>query len=503
MNAILEYFIENDKVKEVLENIKKQTGPISILGLTDVVKTCLVNTVNVCNNQKILIITYNELQAKKIYKDIKYFQRKVAFFPKKETVTYEYVAQSKDIFYERIDILNKLRDNEIEILVTTIESLMQPIISKKELYENVLDIKIGKSYNLDEIKQKLVLLGYERAELTEGRGQFSLRGDILDIATEKNSGIRIEFWGDEVDSIRTYNISSQRSVENIKRVTINPASELIIEKSEDDTTSIKNGNSIVLEYVQDFIKVLDEPTKIQARAENIVKDNQMLIKSILEKGKQVPFDIENLKNDEEVISSISKNCVYLEKQDASNYSRNQIRFRTRDVNFSRSNIEAFIEETKCKEKDKTVVVLAGTEESAKKIQEILLDNSISYKFLYELENLDLEKVNIGLGGLSAGFECYDIGLIVITGEELFTGETRRKQVSTAFSKGQKVVFADLKISDSKKSIEDSQVIPLPPALFFQFPSYTNLSKSFSSDNPLFFAYSLINGTYLFLNLLLI
>ena len=447
MNAILEYFKENDKVQEILESIKKQTGPISILGLTDVVKVCLMNTINICNSQKILIITYNELQAKKIYKDIKYFQRKVAFFPKKETVTYEYIAQSKDIFYDRIDTLNKLMNNEIEILVTTIESLMQPMISKKELYENVLNLRTGKSYNLDEIKQKLVLLGYERAELTEGRGQFSLRGDILDIATEKNSGIRIEFWGDEVDSIRKYNISSQRSVENLKQATIYPANELIMEKSEDDTMSIKYGNSSILEYTEDFINILDEPSKIEARAENIAKDNQMIIKSILEKGKQVPWDVENLKEDNEVISQISKNCVYLEKQDASNYSKNQIRFRTRDVNFSRSNIESFIEETKCKEKDKTVVVLAGTEENAKKIQEILLDNSVSYKFLYELENLDLEKVNIGLGGLSAGFECYDMGLIVITGEEVFTGETRRKQVSTAFSKGQKVVFADLKIGD--------------------------------------------------------
>lgn len=447
MNAILEYFIENDKVQECLEKIKKQTGPISILGLTDVVKVCLVNTINQCNNQKILIVTYNELQAKKIYKDIKYFQRKVVFFPKKETVTYEYIAQSKDIFYERIDILNKLMNNEIEILVTTIESLMQPIISKKELYENTLDIKTGKSYNLDEIKQKLVLLGYERAELTEGRGQFSLRGDILDIATEKNSGIRIEFWGDEVDSIRKYNISSQRSVENLKQANIYPATELIMEKSEDDTMNIKYGDSSLLEYAGDFIKVLDEPSKIETRAENIAKDNQMLIKSILEKGKQVPWDIENLKEDNEVINQISNNCVYLEKQDASNYAKNQTRFRTRDVNFSRSNIEAFIEETKCKGKDKTVVVLAGTEENAKKIQEILLDNNISYKFLYELENLDLEKVNIGLGGLTTGFECYDMGLIVITGEELFTGETRRKQVSTAFSKGEKVVFADLKIGD--------------------------------------------------------
>ncbi len=448
MNAIIEYFKNNDKIKKCLEKIEKKTSPISILGLTDVVKVCLVNTINECNNQKILIITYNELQAKKMYKDIKYFQNKVEFLPKKETVTYEYIAQSKDTLYERIDILNKLNTKDIEILITTIEALMQPVISKKELYENIIKFKVGKSYDLEEIKQKLVYLGYERADLTEGRGQFSLRGDILDIATEKNTGIRVEFWGDEIDSIRRYNISSQRSIDNIKQVTINPAQEYILEKNDDGTVSVKNGTSDLLEYLDDFLTVIDEPSKIEARAENIKKDNQLLIKSIVEKGKQIPWDIENLKSDEEIINKITTNQhVILERQDASKYGKNAQRLRTREVVFSRSNIESFIEETKIREKDKTVVVLAGNEENSKKIQEILLDNSISYKFLYELENLDSEKVNISLGGLSSGFECYDLGLIVITGEELFTGETRRRQVSSAFSKGEKVVFSDLKIGD--------------------------------------------------------
>ncbi len=448
MNSILEYFKENDKVKECLEKIEEKASPISLLGLTDVTKVCIASTINICNKKKILIVTYNELQAKKLYKDIKYFQKKVEFLPKKETVTYEYVAQSKDIFFERIDILNKVIEGNIEILITTIEALMQPVLSKNELYKNKIEFKEGKSYNLEEIKQKLVFLGYERADLTEGRGQFSVRGDILDIATEKNIGIRIEFWGDEVDSIRKYNISSQRSIENIKKTTIFPAHELLLENNEDGIIEIKNGTTNLLEYFENFLMVIDEPSKIEARAKNIINDNKLLIKSIIEKGKKVPWDIENIIADEEIIHQIKSNQhVIVEKQDVSKYGNVSQRFRTREVNFSRNNIDNFIEETKIKEKDKTVVVLAGTEENAKKIQEILRDNNISYKFLYELENLELEKVNISLGSLSSGFECYDLGLIVITGEELFTGEKKRRQVSSAFSKGEKVVFADLKIGD--------------------------------------------------------
>lgn len=448
MNAILEYFKENDKVKKCLEDIENKTSPISILGLTDVVKICLASTINMYSKQKLLIVTYNEMQAKKLYKDIKYFQKKVEILPKKETVTYDYIAQSKDVFYERIDILNKVVQGDCEILITTIEAIMQPMISKKELYENKIEFKEGKSYNLEEIKQKLVLLGYERADLTEGRGQFSLRGDILDIATENNKGIRIEFWGDEVDSIRKYNLSSQRSIENIKKTTIFPAHELLLENNEDGVNSIKHGNSNILEYVNNFLTVIDEPSKIEARAKNIKSDNELLIKSIIEKGKQVPWDIENIIDNEKIINELESNQhIILEKQDASKYAKNSQRFRTREVNFSRSNIDSFIEETKIKEKDKTIIVLAGTEENVKKIQNILIDNNISNKFLYELENVDLEKVNISTGSLSAGFECYDLGLVVITGEELFTIETRKRQVSSAFSKGEKVVFADLKIGD--------------------------------------------------------
>lgn len=269
MNAILQYFKENDKIKKCLEKIKDKTSPISLLGLTDVVKVCLVSTFNIEANKKILIVTYNELQAKKLYKDIKYFQNKVEFLPKKETVTYEYIAHSKDTLYERIDVLNRVLEGKSEIVITTIEALMQPIISKKELYENKIEFKTGKNYNLEEIKQKLVLLGYERADLTEGRGQFSLRGDILDIATEKNKGIRIEFWGDEVDSIRMYNISSQRSIENIKKETIYPATEMLLETEEDGTVNVRQGTSNLLEYLSNFLIAIDEPSKIEARAKNI------------------------------------------------------------------------------------------------------------------------------------------------------------------------------------------------------------------------------------------
>jgi transcription-repair coupling factor (superfamily II helicase) len=139
-------------------------------------------------NNPICLITYNELQAKKLLEDISYFTSKVAYFPKKEIVTYDYIAESKDLPYERIEALNKIQEMKTGIVVTTIEAAIQKTISKDELYKNILNFKIGEEHKLEEIKQKLVDLGYVRYELIDGRGQFSVRGGIVDISITEKTG---------------------------------------------------------------------------------------------------------------------------------------------------------------------------------------------------------------------------------------------------------------------------------------------------------------------------
>ena len=104
------------------------------------------------------IITYNEIQAKKIFEDLKYFTENIVFFPKKEVVTYDYIAESKDLPYKRIEALNEIVSKNNLIVVTTIEAVMQKLPSKETLYKNELKFKVGEIYNLEEIKKKLVEL---------------------------------------------------------------------------------------------------------------------------------------------------------------------------------------------------------------------------------------------------------------------------------------------------------------------------------------------------------
>ena len=108
MNAIIKNLIDNEKFKDYLKNINEKISPINILGLTDVAKVQFLAATKSETNNPVCLITYNEIQAKRLFEDISYFTSKVAYFPKKEIVTYDYIAESKDLPYERIEALNKI-----------------------------------------------------------------------------------------------------------------------------------------------------------------------------------------------------------------------------------------------------------------------------------------------------------------------------------------------------------------------------------------------------------
>ena len=186
MNIILEELDKSNKFTELQNQIKNKKSPISISGLTSLSEVMSICKITENLKGPTMIITYNEVQAKNLVNDFKFFTDKVVFFPKKEIVTYDYIAESKNLPYERIEVLNKIFDNKNIIIVASIEAVNQKIISKEKLYKNVLKLKIGDICNIEDLKNKLVKLGYERFDLIDGRGQFSVRGGIIDISINDN-----------------------------------------------------------------------------------------------------------------------------------------------------------------------------------------------------------------------------------------------------------------------------------------------------------------------------
>ena len=512
MNIIIKELENLDKFSEYITEIKNKISPIVLSGLSSVGKIQLIEASKQYTGKNLCIITYNELQARNIVKDLKYFSNNVVYFPKREIASYDYVAESKDLPYERIETLNKIFEQEKNkrsnlIVVTTIEALMQKMISREEIYKTTLEFEVGKTFEQENLKQALVHLGYERADIVEGKGQFSIRGGIIDIGTSNNQGIRIEFWGDEVDSIRSFSITSQRSNKMLDKAVIYPSHELIVTKEiqevckqierklENETNDeirenisqdlelIKSGDYIskidkyfncfydtqntLLDYLNDkYLLFIDSIDKINARQENILKDNTQLMDTLLDKNRVIPDSIKNIeKFDIEEIEN--KQLIYLYETDLltssekSKFSSHVYNFKYRDIHFFKSEIKILTDEVKkAQEQKKKIIILAGNETGSKKIEELLSQEEITYKYFEKLDDqetliyrnpieqeLSAGHVIISNGTLSSGFENYDLNLTVITSEDFIGSETRKRRHSDAFKQGEKVVFADLHAGD--------------------------------------------------------
>ena len=475
MKYLIQELENTQKFKEYISDVKNKISPIELSGLADVGKVQIISATSEVVKRPILIITYNEIKAKKMLEDLKYFMKNINYFPRREIVAYDYEVESKDIPYERIEVLNKIKENKTDIVITTVEALMQKMISKELLYKYVIQFKIGDTCELETIKQNLILLGYERNDLVENKGQFSIRGGIIDIGLSEKQGIRIELWGDEVDSIRYFSISSQRSTEMVQKVLIEPAHEFIVENIEAvckkieqkyneplDIEMIKNGSYIskidkyfnefyeeqntFLDYInKNYIIFIDENSKVEARKNNIILDNNNLIKSLIEKEKFIPETIKNISGFEYDLKNMQ--TIYLQESDLYTH-QNRYEFRYRTINFFKSEIDIVIADIKTYINDnKKIIILGGTQNTCKKILNLLNDRQIPHKYAEKIENVKNGEVIVTLGSISSGFECYDLKLVVINMSEGLEQVAKRKKSSNAFKEAQKVVYADLKPGD--------------------------------------------------------
>ena len=487
---MIQELIKTEKFQDVIDEIKKKTSPIALSGLVDVEKVHTLVALYQELRKSICLLTYNEIQAKKLCQDIEKFGEKAWYFPKREVAAYDYVAQSKDLPYERIAVLNQMvlaqKEKRPIIVVTTIETVMQNMISKKELYQDMVEFTVGKPYSLEKLKNTLVELGYERNELVENKGQFSIRGGILDVGLSENIGVRIEFWGDEVDSIRYFKLASQRSTEMLKSIIIFPAHELLVKnvkqavskirekypEEKEDIELIEQGmysskvdkyfnqfyeqQENFLDYLsKEYLLVLDENSKISQRQENIILDNNHLIDSLIEKDRFVPEAIQNMSNFEYNLEQ--KQILYLEQNDILK-NMTKFHFDTREIHFHSLELEMLLSDLKIYQKEKKkVILLTGNELNSKKVCDILKEHEMNYRYEPSWQEQTTENkqevatksggIIVTLGGLSSGFENVDIGLVVVSMEASFEVQPKRKKLTNSFKQAEKIVFADLKPGD--------------------------------------------------------
>ena len=228
MQALLQPLNELAEFSEIKSDIRKKCGVTSINGCVDSQKLHMIYGLSEGLRYKV-IVTYSDLRAKEIYEEYKFYDRNVLLFPAKDLIFFQADIHGNQLTKERIKVLRRLAEGKPMTVVTTFAALMTPQVIWDGA-KDILTIEKGSLLDLEKLAKKLVTLGYEKAYQVESQGQFSIRGDIVDIfdLTEDNP-YRIELWGDEVDSIRSFDVLSQRSVEKLSGITIYPATEFVLE----------------------------------------------------------------------------------------------------------------------------------------------------------------------------------------------------------------------------------------------------------------------------------
>lgn len=228
MQALLSPLRELAEYDSLKEALRKGRGPVALTGCVDSQKLHMIYGLGDGVRVKV-IVTYSDLKAREILEEYKFYDRNVMLYPAKDLIFFQADIHGNQLVRERVRTMRRLMERKPLTIVTTYAALMTPL-ALWDRETDVIDIERGGTLKEGSLAEKLVAFGYEKSFQVENPGQFSVRGGIIDIfdLTEENP-YRIELWGDEVESIRSFDVLSQRSIEKLESISVFPASEFVLD----------------------------------------------------------------------------------------------------------------------------------------------------------------------------------------------------------------------------------------------------------------------------------
>lgn len=203
--------------------LKSDDSLLYTTGMADGLKPVIVSRLCRDKGKKGFIICDNEIKAREFYNSLSFTEENVYLYPAKDMVFYAADVKSAEIVKNRFEVLDKIFKNEADFIVVSAETLLEKIIKPDVLKKRIINLSEADEIDVAQLEKELIFMGYERNPQAEGAGQFAVRGGIIDIFAPNNTHpVRIELWGDEIDTIRTIDRFSQRSLEQIKSVSIFP-----------------------------------------------------------------------------------------------------------------------------------------------------------------------------------------------------------------------------------------------------------------------------------------
>ena len=435
-------------LSKVTEKLNKEKGVQLLTGCIDSQKTHLAFGLGE-KFQKRLIVTYSELKAKEIFEEYRLFGRGVYLYPAKDFLFFHADIQGKLLEEQRILALQALMEKEDVTIITTIDGCMGKVKPLKDLKNQLITIDMESIIDLDALKQLFADMGYERAGQVESKGQFAIRGGIIDIfPLTEECPVRVELWDEEVDSIRSFDAESQRSIENLDSVTIYPAQE---------PEALGKGESIsFLEYFSDDDSVvfLDEPNRLVEKADTVEKEFCESIQNRISAGKAAPEEAKLVSGAAEVLAKLERiRCVafcMLDTRVKELSVKNKFALEVKGINSYQNSFELLTKDLKRWKKEKyRVVLLCSSRTRAKRLAQDLQDEGLN-AFYTEDEDRMVSAGEIILlsGNVKHGYEYPMLKFAVLAESDIFGGEKKKKKKKQTRYEGQKIQsFSELSIGD--------------------------------------------------------
>lgn len=413
----------------VFDNILSDTtGNLS--GLTDELK-CLY-TYNLYKKQKknILYVTNTLYECNKIYQSLEYYTNDVLLFPMDDFLTSEALAISPELEMTRIETLIATCNDKKNIIVTNLMGFLRYLPPKRIFKNSFINLKKGKEYNLKYLVEKFYNIGYKRESIVTKTGEMAVRGYIIDIfPINLSNPIRLEFWGDSLDSIRIFDIDTQRTINNLDEIIINPNSEFILEKNIDIEVKSQKylykylSPSNIYEYLDDCILIISNYNEIAVGYTKLLEDINEYNNSL--EIKPVTKYMNNLD-----ITSY-KNTIYLESfnnnvNSTQNIKSFEIEPFSNDINLINKRLNNYL-------KDNTVIICLNNRYSLNKIVDTLKNKNIIITNDEEIYN---NKINLIIKKIKRGF--YYNNYIIISEDEIFGKQERLLNYKTNFKYGKKI-----------------------------------------------------------------
>ncbi len=508
LSALLKPMEQLVGYEEIVKKLNKVNGALHISGALDSGQVHLA--ASIANDYKYKVyVTFNEQRAKEVCEDMKFFDNKVVYYPAKDFIFFSADIHGNLMLNQRLEAVKTLIGDEPATIVTTIDGLMDRLVPVDIIKENIFKITYDTVIEPDALKIKLVNLGYERCEQVEAPGQFSVRGSIVDIFTlTESEPYRIDFWDDAIDSMRIFDVTSQRTIENVEEITIYPATEYILSKEriESGINKVKEELKITEDALRksmkseeahrlssatkEFVEQLDisrtsvsidsyltyfyeetsclidyfsnekslffieEPGRTFERSETVMAEFKDSMMNRLEKGYILPGQANVLMQAEEVFAKLGK-CktvlfTALEQKIKIFDVKEKYDVSMRNVNPYNNSFDLLIKDLeKYKKSGYKVIILSASKTRATRLAETLLSEFNLNAFFSEANDRVLTpgEVMVTYGKIHKGFEYPLIKYVVIAETDIFGEKNKKKKKKNKYS-GQKIAdFAELNIGD--------------------------------------------------------